>query len=189
MKRIDLHSMDDGSDWDCEVGREDGDTIAWDVDALDEIAVHHVHGDPEQWCEITVDSGAAVSVAPKTMFTGSPMTTPPNRKTYRAANGGRIEDLGGRKVRFATDRGEERSMNFRVADVTKPLASVSRICARGNRVVFDGPDSYIEHKSTGARTSIRESKGVYVIDVVPIDNNDAKFDDNNGCPGFGGQGA
>lgn len=50
-------------------------------------------------------------------------------------------------------------MSFRIADATNTLASVSKICAKGNRVVFDGPDFDTEHKATGARTQIRESRG------------------------------
>lgn len=74
-------------------------------------------------------------------------------------------------------------MGFLIAEVMKPLVSVSQICARGNRVVFDGANSFIEHKATGAKTRLRESKGVYVIDVKPVDKTDCS------SLGFVGQGA
>lgn len=49
---------------------------------------------------------------------------PAQPQDIRAANCGRIEELGGRKEECATDRGEERSMNFRVVDMKKAFASV-----------------------------------------------------------------
>ena len=61
-----------------------------------------------------------------------------------------------------------RSMSFRVADVTKPLGAVSKICHKGNKVVFDVEGSYIEHKATGARTPLREERGVYVLDIEMV---------------------
>lgn len=57
---------------------------------------------------------------------------------------------------------------------------MSKICAKGNRVVFDGPDSYIEHKITRARMQIKESSDAYVIDVTPC---------RDERQGFGGPGA
>lgn len=47
------------------------------------------------------------------------------------------------------------------------LSAVSKTCAKGKRVVFDGPDSYIEHKTRGARAQTRESRGIYVVDMAP----------------------
>ena len=32
-------------------------------------------------------------------------------------------------------------------------------------MVFDVEGSYIEHKATGARTALREKRGVYVLDI------------------------
>ena len=66
---------------------------------------------------------------------------------------------------FKTKGGGMRSMSFRVADVTKPLGAVSKICHKGNKVVFDVEGSYIEHKATGTRTALREERGVYVLDI------------------------
>ena len=46
-------------------------------------------------------------------------------------------------------------MNFRVADVTKPLGAVSQNCHKGNKVVFDVEGSYTKHKATPGRRSGR----------------------------------
>ena len=57
-------------------------------------------------------------------------------------------------------------MTMQVAEkVTKPLGSVSRICAAGHRVIFDDDGSYIEHKETGVRTWLRQRDGIYVLEA------------------------
>ena len=43
----------------------------------------------------------------------------------------------GKKITFKAKNGSTLSMNFRLADVTKAMASVSEICHRRSRVVFD----------------------------------------------------
>ena len=41
--------------------------------------------------------------------------------------------------------------------------SVSKIAAKGNRVVFDDDGSYIEDKATGERTWMKQVGGMYHI--------------------------
>ena len=52
-------------------------------------------------------------------------------------------------------------------DPKKYLASVSRINQAGHRVVFDDPESgsYIENKTTGAKTWLRQESGVFYLDL------------------------
>ena len=60
------------------------------------------------------------------------------------------------------------TMAFQVAGVSKALGAVSRIVGAGNRVVFDDPDtvgSFIENKTTGKRTPLRQHNGVYYMDA------------------------
>ena len=58
-------------------------------------------------------------------------------------------------------------ITFQVTDVAKPLASVSRILDKGNRVVFSrGPEgSYIENEATGEWMALKEEKGTFVLEV------------------------
>ena len=56
-------------------------------------------------------------------------------------------------------------MKMTVADVSKVLASVARICGCNNRVVFDEEGSYIEDKQSGKRTPMHKRIGVYVMEV------------------------
>ena len=63
------------------------------------------------------------------------------------------------------DGNQTRDMIFQVCDVTKVLGSVSGIVKKGNRVVFDDEESYIENQTDGSRALLRERLGVYVLDV------------------------
>ena len=95
-----------------------------------------------------------------------PPDQPPANKHYRAANGTKIKDQGGKTIMFKTEDGGVNCMRFRLADVTKTLASVSRMCQKNNRVVFDSSGSYIENKASGKKMAMKEEGGVYVIEVM-----------------------
>ena len=56
-------------------------------------------------------------------------------------------------------------MNFRVAAVTKPLASVSSIVKKNNKVVFAPSGNYIENQSTGKKVYLNEERGAYVLTI------------------------
>ena len=125
--------------------------------------------------EVTIDSGAAENVLSEECVP-SVKTTPSEgsraRMNFLAANGDKIPNQGEKKLRVVTQEGLERSMLFQVAPVTKPLGSVSKICKKGHRVVFDDDGSYIENKITGEYMNLREKNGVYVLDVW-LNNADA----------------
>ena len=56
-------------------------------------------------------------------------------------------------------------MKMTVAQVSKVLASGSKICECGNTVVCDEDGSYIKDKKTGKKTQIHKRNGVYVMDI------------------------
>ena len=56
-------------------------------------------------------------------------------------------------------------MRLTCADVKKPLASITKIVGKGNKVIFSSSGSYIENERTGLKTIMREEGGVYVFDV------------------------
>ena len=117
--------------------------------------------------KVTVDSGAEDSVWPATHVDWDKVTeTEESRKGigFVAANGGRMTNYGGTKIEFVKD-GKCKSMNFQVTDCKKPLASVSKIVDKGNRVVFDGEGSYIENKVTGEIMRLERERGTYVMIV------------------------
>ena len=53
---------------------------------------------------------------------------------------------------------------FQVAEITRPLMSVSRICDQGNTVVFTKTGGYVLDKQ-GAKTSFNRKNNVYVLDM------------------------
>jgi len=75
-----------------------------------------------------------------------------------------MANYGGTKVEFVKE-GKRKSMNFQVTDCKKPLASVSKIVDKGNRVVFDSEGSYIENKATGEIMKLERERGTYVMIV------------------------
>ena len=61
-------------------------------------------------------------------------------------------------------------MKVQMCDGLNPkkfLASVSRMNQAGRRVVFDDPQagSYVENKSTGSKTWLRQEGGVFFLDL------------------------
>ena len=54
-----------------------------------------------------------------------------------------------------------------VAGIRKPPAAVSRVTAKGNRVILDdeGCDSFIENKATGKKIPLYLVNGIYEMEV------------------------
>jgi len=119
---------------------------------------------------ILIDSGSTETVAPENTLAGYELVSTDwseMGKGYSAANGTDIPNLGEKIVTGQTTNGMWCTMRFQVCNVTKPLGSVSRICQAGSRVIFGPPEegSYIEHITTKKRTTLRQSKGLYYLDM------------------------
>ena len=73
-----------------------------------------------------------------------------------------------RPVVYTHEDGARHMMSFQVAGVHKALGAVSKIVGAGHRVVFDDEvtcGSYIEDKKSGHKTKLRQTNGVYFLDV------------------------
>ena len=122
--------------------------------------------------KITVDSGAAESVWPADMVREEEeLEQKEGMIGFVAANGSPMQNYGRKVAKFMNigpDADEcEKAMGFQVTDVRKPLAAVSRIVDKGNRVIF-GPkpeDNYIMNIQTGKKMFMKREKGVYILDV------------------------
>ncbi len=66
---------------------------------------------------------------------------------------------------MVTGEGTNGKMKMQVAEVSKPLASVKRICEASHTVVFDELGSYMYNKTTGETNYFREEGGNYILDV------------------------
>ena len=131
--------------------------------------VNHIRAE-KKWAklEAVVDSGAAESVAPAAMAPWVPTRPSDGSKRgqcYMSANGAKLPNLGEKHFSMVTTEGNLAEATFQVADVTRPLCSVTKICDRGNRVAFDSEGGYIENFATGARTRFMRQNNVYVMEM------------------------
>jgi hypothetical protein len=120
------------------------------------------------WREVDVvlDSGAADSVCPKEMAPRFPIVDSDASRAgvyYTAANGGKLYNLGQTHVPISMSNGSRTMATFQVADVSRPLMSVSKVCEMGNRVVFGAGGGYIMNIQTGATTRFETKDGIYVF--------------------------
>ena len=76
-----------------------------------------------------------------------------------------MKNKGQRCVQAWTDEGSPVVMTYQVAEVTKPLNSVSKICDAGNVVTFTAQGGTIRNLWTGAVTSFGRDAGVYVLNT------------------------
>ena len=115
----------------------------------------------------TLDSGAAVSAAPKSLGGDYPMQIEEPR-SYKTATGSLVQDEGFRVLPTVTEEGLHRSMNFRVAPVHKALVSASKVCRKGYRIILDSKPgrSGMLHKRTNEWIGLREGKGGWVSPAV-----------------------
>ena len=123
----------------------------------------------DEWVEIEVaiDSGATETVmSEKTLNGVIDITEGPAMKrgvAYEVVDGTEIPNLGERKFLGFTEEGGQKGVAAQICAVNKTLMSVSKIAAKGNRVVLDDDGSYIEDKTTGERTWMKQVGGMYHI--------------------------
>ena len=116
--------------------------------------------------EVVLDSGAVDSVCPKEMCPQFGIEDSYASKAgvfYTNANGGKLYNLGQTHVPIALDTGAKTLATFQVADVSRPLMSVSKVCEMSNRVVSGANGGYILNLATGAATQFVKKEGMYVF--------------------------
>ncbi len=84
---------------------------------------------------------------------------------YVAADGGKMPNLGEKRVKFRTKSGKESNILFRVTHAHKPLASMSKIVQKGSMVVFAPEKSYIKNIGSGQTIDLIEDHGTYHLGV------------------------
>ena len=85
------------------------------------------------------------------------------RRLLHIGRRGRISNVGQQSVPVALENGARTVATFQVADVSRPLMSVGRVCEMGNRVLFGAGGGYILNVSTGEATPFYKRDGVYVF--------------------------
>ena len=128
------------------------------------------------WMKVVgvMDSGASESVAPPGMAPHYPVTPSPGSlagQQYQAANaaGDPIDNLGEKVLDIVMEDGRESTIKYQVADVHRPLNSISEICDAGGEngqlVVFGRGGGAILNLETGVQTPFNREDGVYTMGV------------------------
>ena len=119
----------------------------------------------EKLIEVVVDSGAVQSVAPPGLFPGTVEPSAMSRagRTYRAANGSQIRNLGQVRVPFVSPEGHKCSFPFQVAEVEHALLSVGHLAAAGNKVELHDKGGLITNVASGRTMALTRRGGVYVL--------------------------
>ena len=82
------------------------------------------------------------------------------------AENGLIEEAGKTIREFVcTFMSQIEGVTAQICAVNKTLMSVSKIASKGNRVVFDDDGSYIESETTGERSWLTQSSGMYYLNM------------------------
>ena len=125
-----------------------------------------------------MDSGAVDSVAPSTMAPGVKVVPSPGSlrgQNYLSASNERIPNLGQQTLEVKTEEGTDTSVTFQIADVSRPLNSVGKVCDTGKRVLFGKRGGVIWDIATGNLTKFtREPDGVYELNLWLKDGEQAK---------------
>ena len=89
-----------------------------------------------------------------------------------SASGDRLPNLGEKRLQVITEEGNRATATYQVADVTRPLCSISKVCDRGNTVTLTAKGGYITSKS-GEKMNFRRQNNVYVLDMYLKNPGDA----------------
>ena len=123
---------------------------------------------PDDWIEIevTVDSGACETVMPADLCTGISImqSTTSHGAEYEVANGESIPNLGERRCLLMTLGSKAaKKIVFQVADVHKPLLSISRCADMGYNCHLGKEGGYMEDTITGERIPLMRKDNLYVM--------------------------
>ena len=128
---------------------------------------------PEEWIEIelTADTGACDTVIPKTMK-GLNLESIPivdslqslRHMEYEVANGQSLPNLGERRCLMWTEHATEaRQLNMQVADIHKPLLSLSRCADMGFESRFGRVAGALIDERSGEVIPLQRKGNLYVL--------------------------
>ena len=139
-------------------------------------------GGKYKWVQIAtvLDSGAVRHVTPNGVFSLDVIPSQRSKEghSYYGPAGEAIPNLGSQSVKGSTDAGQNLSIGFDVAKVTRPLVSVSEMVRKNYKVVLDNEGSYIQNKKTGKHINVRQEGSLYYLDLwvqVPEEISNSPF--------------
>ena len=124
---------------------------------------------PDEWIEIevTVDSGACVTVMPTSLCPGiSFLENRLSRKgvKYEFASGAHISNLGERRCDMMTIGSLiGKRITYQVADVHKPLLSVGGCADFGVDCFLGELGGFIQYRQSGGRIPLERRENLYII--------------------------
>ena len=115
-----------------------------------------------------MDSGAADSVAPPTLAPKVEITESPGSRRgqcYVSASAGRMPNMGQKVLEVQTNEGKDARVLYQIAEVSRPLTSVSATCDKGNWVIYTPGGGFILNCQTQERTYFERAGGIYELDL------------------------
>ena len=73
--------------------------------------------------------------------------------------------MGQKVLNIQTNEGKDTTVLYQIAEVSRPLTSVSATCDKGNWVVYTPHGGFIMNCRTGERTSFERQGGIYELDL------------------------
>ena len=182
MKKGSKHGVGELADPDADAwGNEAWDADDWPEDnyeapaASDEMHLLCELGEDDPTCDansggerinIFVDSGASVNAMPTQLAQGvsARPLAPGSRREYATASGASVVAEGTKQCTLDFQHGQPMKVEFTTMGVRRPIASVAKMVAQGNVVVF-APEhvggSYVHIPATGDCKNIFARRGVF----------------------------
>jgi len=126
---------------------------------------------PTEWVLIDViaDSGACETVMPKNLCSNITLRESEASKAgveYEVASGKAVPNLGERHCEiFCEGAGSSMMMHFQVADIHRPLLSLSRAADQGFKSHLDWYGGYLEDTKTGETIPIQRRGNLYIMQI------------------------
>ena len=138
--------------------------------------------------DIVIDSGSSASMLPVHVAPKHDLL-PGGGKVYTSASKVKVQKLGTKKLTLGLQDGTSLQSSWDVGEIHRPLASVSKMTAKGNTVIFapeeKGGSWMID--AIGKKTKLHLRGGVYVLPAWVEPVNEGK-PSRVSTPGFPGQG-
>ena len=91
------------------------------------------------------------------------------KQRFTSASKHKLLNLGQQTIMACSEEGDELEVMFQIADVSKPLVSVSAICEKGNRVIFGRSGGVVKNLKTGYEIPFHRQNGIYVLSLWMVD--------------------
>ena len=114
------------------------------------------------------DSGCVEHITPPGLAAHiDPRPSPMSKRGghYATANGGNVPNLGEKELEtFHGVTGEKEKVSFQVAEVSRPLESISQHCDEGKRAIFGSAGGAIYNMKTGEISPFARVGRLYEIE-------------------------